>query len=424
MLTLTIFIYFLSAVASILGVISFFNIIIVIVFYLISQLVRKHKYSRKKYSLSIIIPAFNEQDNIANCLESVIACNKNLYKYEIICVNDRSTDKTLEILKTYADRNKKIRILQGLHEGKAKALNLAISKARNPLVLFLDADMIIEKEYIQLITAPFSNKTTGCTLGPILVEPLKSMITYYQAIEYYFMNLVRESTTNLFKYPFWFSGQAVCFRKKVLEEIGGFQNDTLTEDFDLTLRLFPKYKTVFVKRAIASTKPLASFSSLLKQRARWYFGGIQGLIKNLKSARFSYLVILYVYFSYSLWMFNSLLIFPVVLYSFFYLLVARPYLILSFWLHSGTILGPFLYLYELLISKTFSGIVNLIYIAIGFLMVALYAISILSVGKKLTPRLVFAYFSYFSYMSFLQASFIFSFFKYVGLKKVSFVKEG
>jgi len=97
--------------------------------------------------ISIIIPAYNEEDLIAECLESIKSQSyKNL---EVIVVDDGSRDRTLEIAKGL-----KVKTMSQYHKGPGSARNLAASHAKGKILVFVDADMTFDKNFIRDLVAP------------------------------------------------------------------------------------------------------------------------------------------------------------------------------------------------------------------------------------------------------------------------------
>jgi len=101
--------------------------------------------------VSIIIPVYNEEKDIGNCIESL---KKQTFKdFETIIVDDGSTDRTLEIVKKFA----KVRIIKGEHKGAGISRNLGAKKARGRILVFIDADMTFDKNYIKNLIKPLLN---------------------------------------------------------------------------------------------------------------------------------------------------------------------------------------------------------------------------------------------------------------------------
>lgn len=102
----------------------------------------------KNPKLSIIIPVYNEEENISKCIESL---RKQSYKnFEIIVVDDGSTDKTREMVKKF----KKVRLIIGQHKGPGFSRNLGAKKAKGKILVFVDADMTFDKNYLKYLIRP------------------------------------------------------------------------------------------------------------------------------------------------------------------------------------------------------------------------------------------------------------------------------
>ena len=100
--------------------------------------------------VSVIIPAYNEEKDIGNCLNSL---KKQRYKnFEIIVVDDGSTDNTKKIVKIY----KNIRLIKGEHKGPGFSRNLGARRARGQILVFVDADMMFRKDYIKNLIKPIT----------------------------------------------------------------------------------------------------------------------------------------------------------------------------------------------------------------------------------------------------------------------------
>lgn len=105
----------------------------------------------KNQKVSIIIPTFNEEQNISTCLESLL--NQSYKDFEIIVVDDGSTDQTKEIVKTLSAK-----LITQSHLGPAKARNLGAKESKGDILVFMDADMIFEKDFIGDLVKPILKK--------------------------------------------------------------------------------------------------------------------------------------------------------------------------------------------------------------------------------------------------------------------------
>ena len=124
----------------------------------------------KSPHLSVVIPTYNEEKDIGFCIESL---NKQSFgNFEIIIVDDGSTDKTKEILSKF----KKVKIISGQHKGPGFSRNLGAKSARGKILIFIDADMTFDKDYLKNLTAPFKDKSIiGTTHDYEVVENIKNI---------------------------------------------------------------------------------------------------------------------------------------------------------------------------------------------------------------------------------------------------------
>lgn len=114
---------------------------------------------RKKPLLSVIIPTYNEERDIENNIKSL---QKQSYRnFEIIVVDDGSTDNTLEVVKKF----KKIKILEQKHKGPGLARNLGARKAKGKILILIDSDMTFHKDYLKNLIKPILKDKTGKIIG-------------------------------------------------------------------------------------------------------------------------------------------------------------------------------------------------------------------------------------------------------------------
>jgi len=253
----------------------FTNIIIVISFF------KKPKYDSYKPKVSIIIPVYNESKNIKKCLKQVYASNYPKELYEIIVIDDGSTDNTIKIVKSF----KNIRLFQTAHKGKTVALNYGIKYAKYEIIMLLDADTMLNSDALGKLVAPFKEKTVGATIGTYNVSNRQNLLTAFQTIEYSYNNLVRMGFSRLFHDSVWFYGAMSCYRKSVLENIGYIHSDILAEDMDIAIRLQNKgYNIVHVDDAYSTTVVPHTIGAFVKQRIRWWTGVLQSMRKNSKAS--------------------------------------------------------------------------------------------------------------------------------------------
>ncbi len=307
-------------------------------------LARRGKTSKNKIyypKVTIIIPTFNEEDKIGKCLASIFNSEYPKEKLEVIVV-DEGQDKTAEIAKKLGAKVIKVK-----KAGKAINCNKGLKKAKGEIVIFMDADTRLEKDSIKKLVQPFADKKVGISQGNVLVSNKSSLLTKFQEIEYKFVNKIRDAhLSNRIPFPYvW--GCFLAFRKKVLEEIGGFEADTMAEDNDAMIRILKAGYEIAVTKAKAYTNVPTKIAELIKQRLRWLKGTFQLGIKHKDIISLKYGN--YFLFLYPFWPIYGLLYFPLLLYLFFFWLFKINNLLdLSIYLLNWfTFLGPFYCLFKL-----------------------------------------------------------------------------
>ncbi len=177
--------------------------------------------------LSIIIPVYNEELCIENCL---ISLDKQTYNNrEIIVIDDGSTDKTLDILKKY-----QVLILHQKHKGPGSARNLGASKAKGEILVFVDADMTFEKNFLDELTIPIRE---GKTIGTFSKNEMNAN---QNNIWSRCWNINRNWPVEKLIPPSY-PNEAPVYRailKKEFEKVGGFESTgEYTDDWSLSRKL-------------------------------------------------------------------------------------------------------------------------------------------------------------------------------------------
>jgi len=223
-------------------------------------------------SISVIIPCYNAGDTIGKCVEHVL--NSNYPKpMEIIIVDDGSNDADTKKALKHLEKKVKV-IYKPSNAGKAAALNTGIKECKGELVACLDSDSYVEKDaLINMVKTMLKDEKNCAVTAFIKVHKPNSILTWIQEIEYYcafgFNMLSYARLNSVFVTP----GPMTLFRKKVFDEIGGFDENNPTEDLEICWRIRKYgYKISYSKDAIVYTEVPTKIKPLLKQRERWYRG--------------------------------------------------------------------------------------------------------------------------------------------------------
>lgn len=275
--------------------------------------------------VSIIVPAYNEEKTIIDSVLSLL--DLNYPEFEVIVINDGSTDDTLKKLIKHFDLRKidveinrqveseeilnvygsfelpNFVVADKINGGKADALNAGINLSRYPIFCGIDADCILEKSALLRAIKPFlKNENTiavggivrianGCNIkdGTLIEAKLpKEKIVIFQIIEYFRAFLTSRIGWEKINALLIVSGAFGLFKKSAVVKVGGYSR-TIGEDMELTLKLHQyyrknnlPYKVDFTSDAVCWTQVPNELKSLKGQRKRWHRGLTDSLMLHKK----------------------------------------------------------------------------------------------------------------------------------------------
>jgi len=230
-------------------------------------------------TVSVVVPAYNEETVIARTVETLLAQEPPVL--EVVCVDDGSKDRTLAVLREKFDGNRRVRILGKPNGGKSSALNLGLSEARGEVVVALDSDTLFAKDTVARLAAPFSDARVAAVAGNAKVGNRVNRLTRWQALEYITAQNLERRAWDLASAVPVVPGAVGAWRRSAVLAEGGFHEDTLAEDTDLTLRLIARgFRVVYAEHALAYTEAPETARTLLKQRFRWTYGVLQACWKH------------------------------------------------------------------------------------------------------------------------------------------------
>jgi len=203
--------------------------------------------------VSIVIPTYNEEKDIEECIKSIKG--QSYKNFEIIVVDDGSKDKTLDVVKKFRD----VKIIMGEHKGPGFSRNLGARKATGEILIFIDADMTFDKDYLKNLIAPILEDKTGEVVGSTheleIVENTKNIWSRC-------WGRIRVSKEEAKKIRIF----RAILRKKFLE-LGGFDSSYGYAD-DQTFWFKYQIKPVVAKDTICYHKNPETLKSVYKQ-SRW-----------------------------------------------------------------------------------------------------------------------------------------------------------
>lgn len=243
--------------------------------------VEKTKKLRSFPKVSIVIPSYNEEKNITTTLRSLVNLNYPKNRLEIIVVNDGSTDNTKNVVSRFMAENKAydVKLINKRNEGKGAALNDGLRVAKGQFFICLDADSIVTKDALIKILPHFTDENIAVVLPLLKVEKPKNIWQKMQWLEY-IVNMFYKKLMSKLNCVHVSPGPFSVYRADILKKVGGFDEDNLTEDLEITLRLQSKnYKIVQLLDAEVFTLAPRTFKELYRQRNRWYKGSVINAFK-------------------------------------------------------------------------------------------------------------------------------------------------
>ncbi len=211
----------------------------------------------KELSVSVVISVYNRKDLMKKTIDAMLRSD---YKnYEIVAVDGGSTDGTLEMLNAYAKKSKRLKILVDKTPGRNAARNTGIDMAKGEIVIFVDSDCIVEKNWMEEIVKPFSDKSVGGVIGRTAADK-KGLFWYHMENDY-----------------LQFIGHNSAYRMSIIKKIGGFDKrfKIAREDTDLAWSVIESgYKMVYCEKARMThiSKKVSVFYRIKNQRTFLYDG--------------------------------------------------------------------------------------------------------------------------------------------------------
>lgn len=298
----------------------------------LSDYVKKIRYSDyKKYitsdnmiPISILVPAYNEQETIVENIKSLISLNYP--KFEVIVINDGSKDETLNrVIQEFdlKEVNQPVRYrintnkIRGIYKnldipnlivvdkengGKADALNAGINISNYPIVTSIDADSILESDSLVRVVMPFIEDKKTIAVGGIVriangsvikrgrvvdIGLPKSRVAMFQIVEYLRAFLTGRVGWDAVNSLLIVSGAFGAFKKDAVIEVGGYAKNTIGEDMELIVKMHDyflrnkrKYRIKFVPDPVCWTQAPETLKDLRSQRRRWQIGLMDSLLKH------------------------------------------------------------------------------------------------------------------------------------------------
>ena len=281
----------------------------------------------KEYpGVAIVVPCHNEEENVRETVTQLL--NQKYPDFEVIAVNDGSSDQTQQILEEMAKRDKRLRVIQlATNQGKAVGLNMASLLTNKDFLVCVDGDTLLDEHAVAWFMQHFVNGSrVGAVTGNPRIRNRSSLLGKVQVGEFSSILGLIKRAQRVYGRLFTVSGVISAFRKTALHEVGYWSPEMLTEDIDVSWKLqFSHWDIRYEPKALCWILMPETIAGLWRQRSRWAMGGVQALFKyfpQLFSWRNRRMWIIYFEFVTSLMWAYSMLI--AILISLFSLIVSMP----------------------------------------------------------------------------------------------------
>lgn len=225
--------------------------------------------------VSVLIPCFNEAKQLSESIPYLLALNYP--DYELLFINDGSSDETGKIIDEWASREPKIRALHQENTGKASALNYALQHARGSHVVCIDGDAILDPYAVDYIVQTLEEDSSlGGVTGNPRVRNRSTVLGRMQVAEFSAIIGLIKRSQSILGTLFTVSGVICAFRQSVLKQVGGWRTNMVTEDIDISWRVqLAGFNIAYEPRALCWVLMPETIFGLLKQRLRWAQGGAE-----------------------------------------------------------------------------------------------------------------------------------------------------
>ncbi len=230
--------------------------------------------------ISIIVPARNEEDNIGKCIDAILAQEYPNHLFEVIVIDDHSTDNTAGVVKNYKQSNIRCIQLAGHVTDetiayKKKALSLGIATAKGELIITTDADCIAGKQWLKNIAALYERDKPVMIVAPVDFTNNGSIVQLFQSIDFMSMQGITAASHKL-GLGNMSNGANLAFTRTAYDAVDGYTGiDHLAsgDDYLLMMKMRYAYPTSIsylkTEAAIVHTAPQPDWGSFLQQRIRW-----------------------------------------------------------------------------------------------------------------------------------------------------------
>jgi len=264
-------------------------------------------------SFSIIVPFRNEANNLPALLQSIIQLNYPTERFEVILVNDDSSDDYKTVIQNFLAENvyMQITVIQNSRESlspKKDAVKTAVSKAKFDWIITTDADCLVPNYWLHNFDSFIRNNDVKMIIAPVAYTIENKFLQHFQNLDFLSLQGTTMGSFGINK-PFMCNGANLCYKKEAFLQVNGFEGNghiVSGDDVFLLEKMLDKFPNgvKYLKNfeSVVFTKPQPNLKSLVQQRIRWaakmgstksMFSKIVGLIVFIANAYLIFLLFLY-----------------------------------------------------------------------------------------------------------------------------------
>jgi len=232
---------------------------------------------------SIIIPARNEEDNIGQCLSSIFKNNYPENLYEVIVINDESTDRTEQIIQSFQEQNSSLHLLQmcDLLQGqkinayKKKAIEAAIATAAGAWIVTTDADCIVPENWLANFDHYIQRSGKKFIAAPVAFIDDHTFLGRFQCLDFLSLQGITAASVSA-GFHSMCNGANLCYEKALFHEVNGFENISHIASGDDMLLMHKVQQRnaddigyLYTPQSIVATQPVKTWKAFINQRIRW-----------------------------------------------------------------------------------------------------------------------------------------------------------
>lgn len=240
----------------------------------------RNNYADLNISISVIIPARNEEKNITALLNSLKSQTYPASLFEVIVVDDFSTDLTADLVRNCGISNVRLISLKdilgdtAINSYKKKAIEVGIGASKGELIVTTDADCVVPEKWLEKISAAYNQTSASLLVMPVAIKYKNRFIEIFQALDFMTLQGITGAAVHK-KLHSMCNGANLAYTTKAFEEVGGFNEiDHIASGDDMLLlhKMVQQHKKIIYLKTedvIVTTNAVASVKEFFRQRIRW-----------------------------------------------------------------------------------------------------------------------------------------------------------